>query len=153
MPYGADAGGVRNPARGTGPVPADEFDFDANDILHVRVDRRRKMLANALLAYDGVDRAALALCAEGKSQDCLEALRQALLDKDRERSLAAYMWERRAVIGRLTLRHMLLVSLALLAAASGFCAGCEAYKLGYRLTGRRFVSCPIPPAPGRVSGP
>src|SRR5205823_6393686 len=26
-----------------------EFDFDANDILHVRVDRRRKMLATAFL--------------------------------------------------------------------------------------------------------
>jgi len=37
--------------------------------------------------------------------------------------------------------------LALLAATTGFCAGCEAYKLGYLLTGRRFVSCPIPPRP------
>src|SRR5262249_58425278 len=26
-----------------------EFDFDANDVLHVRVDRRRKMLATAFL--------------------------------------------------------------------------------------------------------
>ena len=38
-------------------------------------------------------------------------------------------------------------ALALLAAATGFCAGCTAYKVGYRLTGRRFVSCPLPPGP------
>ena len=31
-----------------------------------------------------------------------------------------------------------------LAAATGFCTGCEAYKLGCRLTGRPFVSCPVP---------
>jgi len=37
--------------------------------------------------------------------------------------------------------------LALLAATTGFCVGCEAYKLGYRLTGRPFVSCPLPPQP------
>ena len=37
--------------------------------------------------------------------------------------------------------------LALLAAATGFCAGCTAYKVGYRLTGRPFVSCPLPPVP------
>lgn len=41
----------------------------------------------------------------------------------------------------------LVAALALLAASTGFCAGCEAYKLGYLLTGRRFVSCPIPPRP------
>lgn len=41
----------------------------------------------------------------------------------------------------------LVAFLALLAAATGFCAGCEAYKLGYLLTGRRFVSCPLPPRP------
>jgi hypothetical protein len=41
----------------------------------------------------------------------------------------------------------LVAALALLAAATGFCAGCEAYKLAYLLTGRRFVSCPLPPAP------
>jgi Domain of unknown function (DUF4395) len=41
----------------------------------------------------------------------------------------------------------LVAALALLAAATGFCAGCTAYKLGYRLTGKRFVSCPLPPAP------
>ena len=42
---------------------------------------------------------------------------------------------------------ILVAALALLAAATGFCAGCEAYKLGYVLTGRRFVSCPLPPQP------
>lgn len=41
----------------------------------------------------------------------------------------------------------LVAILALLAAATGFCAGCEAYKLGYILTGRRFVACPLPPRP------
>lgn len=40
---------------------------------------------------------------------------------------------------------LLVAALALLAATTGFCAGCTAYKLGYRLTGRRFVSCPVPP--------
>jgi hypothetical protein len=42
---------------------------------------------------------------------------------------------------------LLVAALALLAAASGFCAGCEAFKLGYVLTGRRFVACPLPPRP------
>jgi hypothetical protein len=41
----------------------------------------------------------------------------------------------------------LVASLALLAAATGFCAGCEAFKLGHLLTGRRFVACPLPPRP------
>ena len=41
----------------------------------------------------------------------------------------------------------LVAALALLAAATGFCTGCEAYKLGCRLTGRPFVSCPVPPRP------
>lgn len=36
--------------------------------------------------------------------------------------------------------------LALLAACTGFCAGCTAYKIGYRLTGRTFVACPLPPS-------
>jgi len=40
----------------------------------------------------------------------------------------------------------LVAVLALLAATSGFCAGCTAYKIGYRLTGRTFVSCPLPPS-------
>ena len=45
----------------------------------------------------------------------------------------------------------LVAALALLAAATGLCAGCEAYKLGYRLTGRRYVSCPLPPQPAPAS--
>src|SRR3954451_9904570 len=39
----------------------------------------------------------------------------------------------------------LVAALALLAATTGFCTGCEAYKLGCRLTGRPFVFCPLPP--------
>ena len=39
----------------------------------------------------------------------------------------------------------LVAALALLAAATGFCTGCEAYKLACRLAGRPFVSCPLPP--------
>ena len=42
---------------------------------------------------------------------------------------------------------LLVAALALLAAVTGFCTGCEAYKLGRRLTGRPFVSCPVPPRP------
>jgi hypothetical protein len=38
-----------------------------------------------------------------------------------------------------------VAALALLAALTGFCAGCTAFKVGYRLTGRPFVSCPLPP--------
>ena len=38
----------------------------------------------------------------------------------------------------------LVAALALLAAATGFCAGCNAYKLLARLRGKPFVSCPIP---------
>ena len=41
--------------------------------------------------------------------------------------------------------------LALLAAATGFCTGCEAYKLGSLLLGKPFVSCPLPPQPGTRS--
>ncbi len=41
----------------------------------------------------------------------------------------------------------LVAALALLAAVTGFCAGCTAYKIGYALTGRPFVSCPLPPQP------
>ena len=52
-----------------------------------------------------------------------------------------------AVVG--TGLSLLVALLALLAAATGFCTGCEAYKLGCRLTGQPFVSCPIPGA--RVS--
>jgi hypothetical protein len=43
----------------------------------------------------------------------------------------------------------LVVVLALLAAATGLCAGCEAYKLGCWLRGKPFVSCPLPPQPAR----
>ena len=43
----------------------------------------------------------------------------------------------------------IVAALALLAAATGFCAGCEAFKLGYVLTGRTFVACPLPPQPRR----
>jgi hypothetical protein len=43
-----------------------------------------------------------------------------------------------------TVLALLVAALALLAAATGFCTGCEAYKLGRRLTGKPFVSCPIP---------
>jgi hypothetical protein len=43
---------------------------------------------------------------------------------------------------------LIVAVLALLAALTGFCTGCEAYKLGCRLTGRPFVSCPIPGARG-----
>lgn len=46
-----------------------------------------------------------------------------------------------------TVLGALVAALALLAAGTGFCVGCEAYKLGYRLTGRRFESCPLPPRP------
>jgi hypothetical protein len=41
----------------------------------------------------------------------------------------------------------IVAGLALLAAATGFCTGCEAYKLGSLLLGRPFVSCPLPPQP------
>lgn len=37
-------------------------------------------------------------------------------------------------------------ALALLAATTGFCAGCTAYRIGYRLTGRTFIACPLPPS-------
>jgi hypothetical protein len=42
---------------------------------------------------------------------------------------------------------LLVAALALLAAVTGFCTGCEAYKLGCRLTGKPFVSCPLPARP------
>ncbi len=42
----------------------------------------------------------------------------------------------------------LVAVLALLAAATGFCAGCEAYKLGCLLTGKPFVACPLPTPAG-----
>lgn len=46
---------------------------------------------------------------------------------------------------------LLVSALALLAAVTGFCTGCEAYKLGCRLSGRPFVSCPLPPEPSRIA--
>jgi hypothetical protein len=39
----------------------------------------------------------------------------------------------------------IVAALALLAAATGFCTGCNVYKLVCALTGHRFVSCPLPP--------
>ena len=42
---------------------------------------------------------------------------------------------------------LLVSTLALLAATTGFCTGCEAYKFGSLLVGRPFVSCPLPQAP------
>jgi uncharacterized membrane protein len=39
---------------------------------------------------------------------------------------------------------LLVAALALVAAVTGFCTGCELYKLGCRLRGEPFVSCPIP---------
>lgn len=50
-------------------------------------------------------------------------------------------WTAGAVLGAL------VAALALLAASTGFCAGCEAYKLGCYLRGEPFVSCPVPPRP------
>src|SRR4051794_37765885 len=44
----------------------------------------------------------------------------------------------------------IVAALALVAAATGFCTGCEAYKLGSLLLGRPFVSCPLPPRPARA---
>jgi hypothetical protein len=44
---------------------------------------------------------------------------------------------------------LLVAALALLAAVTGFCTGCEAYKLGCLLRGRPFVSCPLPPEVAR----
>ena len=40
---------------------------------------------------------------------------------------------------------VLVAALALIAAVTGFCTGCEAYKLACLLRGQPFVSCPLPP--------
>ena len=40
---------------------------------------------------------------------------------------------------------LLVAALALLSAVTGFCTGCQAYKLACLLRGKPFVSCPIPP--------
>ena len=45
----------------------------------------------------------------------------------------------------------IVAALALLAAITGFCTGCEMYKLGHRLVGKEFVSCPLPPQPAPSS--
>lgn len=45
----------------------------------------------------------------------------------------------------------IVAALALLAATTGFCTGCEAYKLGCWLTGTPFVSCPLPPVPAAAT--
>jgi uncharacterized protein DUF4395 len=44
----------------------------------------------------------------------------------------------------------LVAGLALLAASTGFCTGCEGYKLACTFVGRPFVSCPLPPQPSRL---
>jgi hypothetical protein len=54
---------------------------------------------------------------------------------------AAGFWTAGAILGAI------VAALALLAASTGFCAGCEAYKLGCLLRGEPFVSCPLPPRP------
>jgi hypothetical protein len=61
-------------------------------------------------------------------------------------SAATLVWLLGAEVAGMAL-GLLVAALALLAAATGFCTGCEAYELGYRLTGRRFVACPLPPRP------
>lgn len=40
----------------------------------------------------------------------------------------------------------IVAALALLAASTGICAGCRFYEISYRLRGREFISCPLPPA-------
>jgi Domain of unknown function (DUF4395) len=62
-------------------------------------------------------------------------------------SAATVAWLLGAVVAGMAL-GLLVSGLALLAAATGFCTGCETYKLGYRLIGREFVACPLPPQPG-----
>jgi hypothetical protein len=52
---------------------------------------------------------------------------------------AAGIWLAGAVLGGI------VAALALLAAVTGFCTGCEAYKLGCWIRGEPFVSCPLPP--------
>jgi hypothetical protein len=54
---------------------------------------------------------------------------------------AAGLWTVGAVLGGV------VAALALLAAVTGFCTGCQLYKLGCLLRGERFVSCPLPPRP------
>jgi hypothetical protein len=63
-------------------------------------------------------------------------------------SAAAAAWAAHVVLLGVALGG-LVAALALLAAVTGFCTGCEAYKLACRLRGRPFVSCPLPPRPAR----
>jgi hypothetical protein len=43
----------------------------------------------------------------------------------------------------------IVAALALVAAVTGFCTGCAAYKIACLLRGRPFVSCPLPPPVAR----
>lgn len=57
------------------------------------------------------------------------------------------------LVGWTTLGALLggiVAALALLAATTGLCAGCNAYKLGYAVTGRKYVACPLPPVPSET---
>ena len=58
-------------------------------------------------------------------------------------TVAALSWALGVQIAGLALGSM-VAALALLAAATGFCAGCEGYVLAARLRGRPFVACPLP---------
>ena len=58
-----------------------------------------------------------------------------------------WWWLLGILAAQLAILGGLVAALALLAAATGFCTGCEAYKLGSLLLGRPFVSCPLPPQP------
>ena len=40
----------------------------------------------------------------------------------------------------------IVAALALLAATTGICVGCRFYELSFRLRGREFSACPLPPA-------
>jgi len=62
--------------------------------------------------------------------------------------LTAASWSYAAGAGTLGAALGLLVAaLALLAATTGFCAGCEAYKLACLLRGHPFTACPLPARP------
>jgi Domain of unknown function (DUF4395) len=61
---------------------------------------------------------------------------------------AAAFWAGGVTVAGLAL-GVLVACLALLAAVTGLCAGCEAYKLGCRLRGEPFVACPLPPRPAQ----
>jgi hypothetical protein len=40
----------------------------------------------------------------------------------------------------------IVAALALLAASTGICVGCRFYEISFKLRGREFVACPLPPA-------